>query len=81
MILGIATGEDRAVVEEYLRRHPAKYPIMLGSEYDLPRLFQMQVIPTYVALDPDGNLIATTSGAKGFDELKKLLKKAGLEAE
>lgn len=80
-VVGIAMGEDRTIVEKYLGEHLAKYPIVLGSEADLPRQFQIQSIPTYVALDANGNLITATSGAQGFGELKKLLKKAGLNLE
>ena len=74
-------SEDREIVEKFLKQHPHSFPIVLTSENDMPRPYQIGVFPTYVVIGRDGNLAAAVQGDKGFSELRKLLKNAGLEAE
>ena len=51
-IIGLSVGEDRAVVEKYLKERPHKFPIALTAENDLPRHYDVAALPTYVILTP-----------------------------
>jgi thiol-disulfide isomerase/thioredoxin len=80
-IVGVSVDEDRAVVKKFLSEHPHQYAIALTTENEIPRPYQIGVFPTYIVIDPEGNLAAATEGDTGFAELRKLLKKAGLETD
>lgn len=80
-VIGISVDEDRAVVQKFLNDHPHKYPIALTSENEMPRAYQVAAFPTYLVIDAQGNVVYATEGNKGFSELRKLLKKAGLETD
>jgi hypothetical protein len=54
---------------------------VLTSENDLPRPYQISLFPTYIVIDRSGAVSAAVEGDKGFGDLRKLLKKAGLESE
>lgn len=79
MIIGVAVSEERPVVEKFLKEHPRSYPVVLTSENDMPAPYEISVFPTYVVIGPDGTLASAVQGDQGFGELRKLLKKAGLE--
>ena len=81
MIVGISVSEERGVVENYLKSHPHSFPVVLTSENELPRPYQIGVFPTYMVIDPDGTLTTAVDGDQGFGELRKFLQKAGMEAE
>ena len=81
MIVGISVSEERGIVENYLKSHPHSFPVVLTSENELPRPYQIGVFPTYMVIDPDGTLTTAVEGDQGFGELRKFLQKAGMEAE
>ena len=81
MIVGISVSEDRAIVEKFLKEHPHDFPVVLTTENELPAAYQIGVFPTYIVIDRDGTLASAVQGGKGFPELRKLLKRAGLEVD
>jgi thiol-disulfide isomerase/thioredoxin len=81
MIVGISVSEERAIVEKFLKEHPHSFPVVLTTENDMPRPYQIGVFPTYVVIDRDGTVASAVEGDQGFSDLRKLLKKAGLEIE
>jgi len=81
MIVGISVSEERAIVEKFLQEHPHSFPIALTTENEMPRPYQIGVFPTYIVINPDGTLASAVQGQKGFADLRKLLKKAGLDVE
>lgn len=80
-IIGISVDEDRATVEKYLKQHPHSFPVVLSSENQLPRPYEIGVFPTYLIIAADGTLMTAEEGDQGFGKLRKDLEKAGLEAE
>ena len=80
-IVSISVSEDREVVEKFLKEHPVDYSVVLTTENEMPRPYQVGVFPTYIIIDRDGTVAAAVEGDKGFAELRKLLKRAGLEPE
>jgi thiol-disulfide isomerase/thioredoxin len=81
MIVGISVSEDRAVVERFLKDHPHSFPVVLSTENEMPTTYQIGVFPTYIVISPDGNLASAAQGDQGFSDLRKMLKKAGLEID
>ncbi len=74
-------NEDRPIVEKFLQEHPHRFPVVLTTENEMPRPYQIGVFPTYMIIEKDGTLSAAVEGDQGFGELRKLRKKAGLELE
>jgi thiol-disulfide isomerase/thioredoxin len=81
MIVGFSVSEDRPIVEKFLKEHPHSFPVVLTTENDMPRPYQIGVFPTYIVIDKDGTVASAVQGDQGFGELRKLLKKAGLELD
>ena len=81
VILGISVSEDRAIVEKFLKEHPHSFPVVLTTENEMPRPYQVGAFPTYIVIDRDGTVTSAVEGDQGFADLRKLLKKAGLEVE
>jgi thiol-disulfide isomerase/thioredoxin len=81
MIVGISVSEERDLVKKFLNQHPHSYPIVLTTENEMPLPYQVSAFPTYIVIDRDGTVAAAVEGDKGFSDLRKLLKKAGLESE
>jgi cytochrome c biogenesis protein CcmG, thiol:disulfide interchange protein DsbE len=81
VIVGISVNEDRGVVKKFLDEHPHSYPIVLTTENEMPSSYQIAAFPTYIVIGRNGTLITATEGDKGFTYLRKLLRKAGLDAE
>ena len=81
MVVGISVSEDRGIVEKFLKEHPHSYPIVLTTENEIPRQYEVAAFPTYMIISPDGTFAAAVEGDQGFGDLRKLLKKAGLETE
>jgi thiol-disulfide isomerase/thioredoxin len=80
-ILSISVSEDRAIVEKFLKEHPRDYPTVLTTENEMPRPYQIGAFPTYIVIDRDGTVASAVEGDRGFSDLQKLLKKAGIESE
>jgi len=80
-IIGISVSEERELVEKFLKEHPHGYQIVLTTENEMPRPYEVGVFPTYIVIDKDGSFAAAVEGDKGFGELRKLLSKAGMEAD
>lgn len=81
VILGISVSEDRAIVEKFLKEHPHSFPVVLTTENEMPRQYQVGAFPTYIVIGRDGTVTSAVEGDQGFADLRKLLKKAGLEVE
>jgi thiol-disulfide isomerase/thioredoxin len=80
-ILGVSVDEERQIVEKFLKENSKTYPIVLTSENEMPRPYQIGVFPTYIVIDQDGNVASAVEGDKGFSALRNLLRKAGMDAE
>ncbi len=81
LILGISVSEERELVEKFLKEHPHTYPVALTTESEMPRRYQIGVFPTYIVIDKDGMVASAVEGDRGFGDLRKLLKKAGMEID
>jgi thiol-disulfide isomerase/thioredoxin len=80
-IVGISVSEERVIVEKFLREYPRAYPVALTTENELSRPYQAGPLPLYLVIDREGKLAAAVEGDQGIAELRRLLKKAGLDTE
>ena len=81
VIVGISVSEERDVVEKFLKKHPHSFPVVLTSENEMPRPYEIGTFPTYIVIAPDGTLTTAVEGDQGFGELRKFLKKAGMDID
>jgi thiol-disulfide isomerase/thioredoxin len=81
VVIGISVDEDRSIVQKFLSEHPHSYPIVLTTENEMPRAYQIGVLPTYIVVDREGKITSATEGDTGFADLRKLPRKAGFETE
>jgi thiol-disulfide isomerase/thioredoxin len=80
-VVGVSVSEEREVVESFLNQHPHSFPVLLTSENEMPRPYQVRAFPTYVVIDRQGKIAGVAEGDQGFAELRKMLKKAGMDVE
>jgi thiol-disulfide isomerase/thioredoxin len=78
VILGVNTGEDRKVVEAFLKKRPFEYPAVLSSESGILESYQVTAYPTFILIGRDGNILANDIGFGGEDQLRRMVEKAGL---
>jgi thiol-disulfide isomerase/thioredoxin len=81
VIVGISVSEDRVIVEKFLKEHPHSFSVVLTTENEMPRPYQIGIFPTYIVINGDGTVASASEGEKGFSDLRKLLKKAGLDTD
>jgi len=81
MIVGISVSEDRKIVEDYLKKNAHTYPVVLTSQNEMPRAYQLGVFPTYIVISPDGTITTAMQGDQGFGELRSVLKKASMDTD
>ncbi|MEQ1760612.1 MAG: TlpA disulfide reductase family protein [Vicinamibacterales bacterium] len=80
-VVGVSVSEERAIVENFLKRNPKSYPVALTTENDMPRAYRIGLFPTYIVIDENGNVSAAVEGDKGFGSLRRLLKKSGMDVQ
>jgi thiol-disulfide isomerase/thioredoxin len=81
VILGVNTGEEREVVEAFLKKTPLEYPAVLSGESGILESYGVTAYPTFILIGPDGKVIANEIGFGGEDQLRQMIDKAGLVAK
>jgi cytochrome c biogenesis protein CcmG, thiol:disulfide interchange protein DsbE len=81
IVLAIDVLEPDKTVKKYLVDHPRSVPIVLTKDTNLAAMYNAQSYPIYVVIDRDGNIAGEQRGAGGERALRRLLKRAGLEAK
>ena len=80
IVLGISVREPRATVRTYLASSPRSCKIIVTEDTNLVDLFELRGFPSYLVLNPDGDIVAAQEGATGYDGLKEILDAAGVKA-
>jgi len=81
VVLAVNVGESRRKVKAFLEESPRACKIALTEDTNLAAMFAARSYPLYVLIDREGNVAGTQHGAAGEEALRRLLRKAGLEAE
>jgi cytochrome c biogenesis protein CcmG/thiol:disulfide interchange protein DsbE len=56
--LGIVTDDEPDAARRFLAEHPVRYPSVVDEQRDAARAFGVQGLPTLVALDRSGRVVA-----------------------
>jgi thiol-disulfide isomerase/thioredoxin len=81
IVLAIDVAESKKTVKKYLEQHPRACRIVLTEDTNLAAMYQANAYPIYVVIDRDGNIAGEQRGAAGERGLRRLLARAGVEAE
>jgi thiol-disulfide isomerase/thioredoxin len=81
IVLAIDVAESKKTVKKYLEQHPRASRIVLTEDTNLAAMYQATAYPIYVVIDRDGNIAGEQRGAAGERGLRRLLARAGVEAE
>ncbi len=81
IVLAVNVLEPDQTVKRYLADHPRSVPIVLTKDTNLAAMYNAQSYPIYVVVDRDGNIAGEQRGAAGERGLRRLLRRAGLEAK
>ncbi len=80
IVLAVNMGEGRRKVKKYLEASPRSCKIVLAEDTTLAAICEAKSYPLYVLIGRDGNIAGTQNGAAGEGALRRLLRRAGLEA-
>ena len=78
VVLAVDAGEERAVVEEFLKKTPMPYPVALSGESSITESYHVGAFPTFVMIGRDGKIVAHEIGYGGEAVLRDMAQKAGL---
>jgi thiol-disulfide isomerase/thioredoxin len=81
IVLAVDVLESDKKVKQHLIDHPRSVPIVLTKDTNLAAMYNAQSYPIYVVIDRDGNIAGEQRGAAGETALRRLLKRAGIEAK
>jgi thiol-disulfide isomerase/thioredoxin len=81
IVLAVDVLEPDQRVKKYLADHPRSVPIVLTKDTNLAAMYNAQSYPIYVVIDRDGNIAGEQRGAAGERGLRRLLRRAGIEAK
>jgi thiol-disulfide isomerase/thioredoxin len=81
IVLAVDVLEPDQKVKKYLAEHPRSVPIVLTKDTNLAAMYNAQSYPIYVVIDRDGNIAGEQRGAAGERGLRRLLRRAGIEAK
>jgi thiol-disulfide isomerase/thioredoxin len=78
VVLAVDAGEERATVEEFLKKAPLPYPVLLSGASNIAESYHVQAFPTFVMIGRDGKIVAHQIGFAGETALRDMAKQAGL---
>jgi thiol-disulfide isomerase/thioredoxin len=81
IVLAVDVLEPDQRVKKYLAEHPRSVPVVLTKDTNLAAMYNAQSYPIYVVIDREGNIASEQRGAGGEMALRRLLKRAGIEAK
>lgn len=79
VVLGVNTGEERDVVESFLKKNPLTYPEVLSGDSGILEAYQVSSYPTFVLIGRDGKIAAYQVGYGDIAMLRGMLAKAGIK--
>jgi thiol-disulfide isomerase/thioredoxin len=81
VVLAVDVGEAKRTVTQYLGRSPRECKIVMMTDTNLAAWFGPKSYPHYALIGRDGREAGEQKGAGGERSLRRLLRKAGLQAE
>jgi sugar lactone lactonase YvrE/outer membrane lipoprotein-sorting protein len=62
VLLSVNVGEDRKMIDAFLKPRQVPYPVILGSDFGLDRTFQISAYPTFILIGRDGKIAGQQVG-------------------
>jgi len=81
IVLAIDVAESKKKVRQYLQDNPRSCRIVMTEDTNLAAMYQANSYPIYVVIDREGNIAAEQRGAGGERTLRRMLRRAGVEAD
>ena len=81
VVLAVDVGEPRRKVKKFVEASPRPWKIVLAEDTTLAAICEAKTYPMYVLIDREGTIVGTQHGSGGESALRRLLSRAGLEAE
>jgi thiol-disulfide isomerase/thioredoxin len=75
-VVGVNEGESLRTVTEFLRSHPATYPIALDEDGAFGESLRVNGLPTVVIINPKGELVNFLSGVVPYGRLESMVTEA-----
>ncbi len=79
--LAVNVAEPRKKVTQYLKESPRACKIVLTEDTNLAAIFAARAFPLYILIDREGNIAGRQEGSGGEPALRRLVARAGLQAE
>lgn len=61
-IVAIDVGENDATVVAFLQERPVSFPVLMDTDRAVATRYRIEVFPTTILLDDDGNVVDVTEG-------------------
>jgi thiol-disulfide isomerase/thioredoxin len=74
--LGVVSGDEPAAALRFLEKHPVRYASVVDDQRDAARAFGVDSLPTLVALDRSGRVVAVRRGLVPERELREVAEAA-----
>lgn len=81
IVLAVDVAEAKKKVKQYLQENPRSCRIVLTDDTNLAAMYAATRYPIYVVIDRDGNIAGQQNGAAGERALRRLLSRAGVDAQ
>jgi thiol-disulfide isomerase/thioredoxin len=81
IVLGVNVAEDLALVDEFVKKTPFAYPVVLSGESQILETYKVTAYPTFVLIGPDGKVVAHEIGFGGPEMLQKMIGKSTLSTQ
>jgi cytochrome c biogenesis protein CcmG, thiol:disulfide interchange protein DsbE len=75
VVLDVDTGESLSTVQSYVKGLQLVYPVLMDSNGEIARAYQVTAYPTLFVIDPTGNIRARIIGEAAPDEMDEILAK------
>ena len=71
--LGVDVAEERDTVEEFLKKNPMPYPVLLDTDDEVSAALGLMALPTLMVRNADGEVVYFEAGVVGKDRLKTFI--------
>jgi len=79
--LAVSLGESKDLVEDYTRKDPVPYPVLLDPEETLGYALEIYALPTVIIIDRRGQISFMRPGISDGDTLRRALSAAAESRE
>lgn len=71
VIVTVNSGEDKQTVEEFMKKNNYTFRVLLDTDDNVSRDYNITAIPTTFFIDKAGNIVKSKEGASTYDKFKE----------